>query len=215
MQDGMGKSTSLRSRGRSRQWFRELAASATGTAPHQTGLCPTRPSCSPHPLLGIGGFPVGLGGSSAAPRRAGGHSRAEELGTEWDGQGRGSRGSVTAPGGGCLCGLIMLSTSQGRVRACCRWLSAAGPCPWGWLLTPRPRASSPEHPVLDTHHCSDCTLEPHMSFRSSGPGDSPASPMRKRWLCCAEGCSVLCHPLSSPPAPRGITFHGSMVRAFV
>lgn len=127
---------------------------------------------------------------------------AVELGSEQDGQGRGSCGSR---GGRWPCVPTTLPTSRG----CCRWLPSASPCPRGWLLTPQPHASSPEHPAPGVHHCSGRSLEYGVPCRSGGPRDSPTSPMPWRWLCWAALCSA------TPLAPRSISFsweHGENIR---
>lgn len=137
-------------RGRSRQWLKELTAPATGIASHRPGACPAQRSRSPHPSAhGLGGLPCGAGGEHRSSRRGDGHSRAKELGSEWEGA-----RAAAAPhreAGGHVALRCSLPPGAG-LHACCRWLPLVSPHSWGWLLTSEPHASSLERPAPSTHH---------------------------------------------------------------
>lgn len=87
------------------------------------------PSHSPHPSArGLGGFPEGWGGALQLPGQGDGHSSAKGLGSEWDGQGRGSCSSTT-PEDGLPRGPVIVPTSHGWMAFLL--LPSVSPHPWG------------------------------------------------------------------------------------
>lgn len=183
----MAKSTSLRSRGRSRRWFQKLAASATGTAPHQTGLCPAQPRCSPILCIAWGASLWGGGGAVQLLGEPGGTAELKN----WEQSGMGREGAHVAVSLHGEVGVCVASSCSLPPKAGCMPAADGFPQPvhvLGAGCSPHGSVLPPLRILLWIHITA-------LTAVMCGPGDSPASPMLKRWLCWAKGCSVLCHPL--------------------
>lgn len=198
MQDGKGKSASLRTGARcgfgqpgpgaAQGQVQAVAQGADSpchrhcSPPDRSVFSPAQPSCSPHPSAhGLGGLPCGAWGEHCSSR---GGTTSTAGPKSWDQSGMGREGARVAAAphweAGCHVAPRCSPPPRAGLHACCSWLPSVSPRPWGWLLTPQPH-----RPVL-----------PPLSI-----------PLRVHIAAVAAAWNIACPagavaPGTVPPAPR-------------